>query len=94
MLKDTQIKKTFLIALDRLSREYEWNPEDFQQEILCSTDCDRTAVQDAVKAIDPAIIRFNERAWHQLLDSAKVIPDRTIVYKFRNGKKETVALTE
>jgi len=28
----------------------------------------------------------------QLLDFAKVMPDRSVVYKFRNGKKEIVSL--
>ena len=92
MLKDIQIKKTFIIALDRLAKTYDWNPDKYQQEILGAIDCGERDVRTALGDINPAIRRFNERAWHQLLDSATVMPDRTIVYKFRNGKKETVAL--
>ena len=92
MFKDVQIRKSFMIALDRLTAAYEWNPDDYQQEILGEVGCGGEDISNAVKSIDPTIPRFNEHVWHQLLDFAKVMPDRTIVYKFRNGKKEIVPL--
>ncbi len=91
-LKDNQIKRTFLIALDHLAKNYDWDSEDYREEILSDVGCDEKGVQEAIKSLDPAISRFNEHVWHQLLDFAKVMPDRTIVFKFRNGKKETVAI--
>ena len=93
MLKDAQIRKTFMIALGRLAEAYEWSFDDYEREILGGFNYD-DSVLNAARDVDPTMLRFTERAWHQLLDSAKVMPDRTIIYKFRNGKKVTVALSE
>lgn len=94
MLRDRQIKKTFLVALGRVTGEYQWTPEQYQQELLFDAEWQDKPVLAELKEIDPAINSFNDHVWHTLLDSAKIMPDRTIVYKFRNGKKETVSLAE
>lgn len=40
------------------------------------------------------ITRFDIRLWHALVEYAKVMPDKTIIFHFRNGNEETVKLED
>jgi len=40
------------------------------------------------------ITKFDVRLWHAMVDYAKVMPDKTIVFHFRNSNEETVRLVE
>lgn len=40
------------------------------------------------------ITKFDVRLWHALVENAKIMPDKTIVFHFRNGNEETVRLAE
>ena len=43
-------------------------------------------------ASDTLITKFDIRLWHALVEYAKVMPDKTIIFHFRNGNEETVKL--
>ena len=92
-LTERQIKKAFLTALERVLQDYEWKPEEYMQFWLTSVECDNEKnklVSEGLKTVDPYSMPFNEHAWHSLLEYGKVMPDRTICFKFRNGRKEIV----
>ena len=40
------------------------------------------------------LTNFDIRLWHALVEYAKVMPDKTIIFHFRNGNEETVRLEE
>lgn len=40
------------------------------------------------------LTKFGIRLWHALVEYAKVMPDKTIIFHFRNGNEETVRLEE
>lgn len=92
MLKNSQIKKTFLTALKRVADEYDWEPSEYVQEILPTIDCNKDSILCSLQSTDPTIQTFDCHAWYNLLDSATIMPDGTIIYKFWNGKKEAVSL--
>lgn len=40
------------------------------------------------------ITQFDIRLWHTLVEFAKVMPNKTMIFHFRNGHEETVKLEE
>ncbi len=97
MLNDSQIKKAFLVALGRVMENYKWTPDEYEQEFMPVINCEnreKAALKDGIKAADSTMIPFSEHVWHTLLEFGKVMPNRSIVFKFRNGKRETVLVDE
>ncbi|MBR3594618.1 recombinase family protein [Candidatus Saccharibacteria bacterium] len=95
MLTERQIKKAFTEALRRISEQYEWTPDEYAQEFLPFINCEdknKEALSSGLKDANPSAVPFSEHAWHTLLEYGKVMPDHTIVFKFRNGKKEIIAI--
>lgn len=96
MLTNAAVKKAFQVALNRLAQGYAWDAEMFDGEILAAFDDNnrRKLLREKSREASAVPFVFNAHVWYALLDYAKVMPDRTIVFKFRNGKREIVSLDE
>ncbi len=104
--KENQIKKAFMIAVNRLLADAEW-PVDRYKEIFTpifagfdgsgdggSGKHGPEAFQNAVEALEPSFLVFDPHLWHTLLEYAKITSESTILFIFRNGRKETIDLME
>ena len=49
---------------------------------------------EGLKSLDSYVKKFNISGWHALVDYIKVMPDKRIVFRLRNGCEETVYLAE
>jgi len=93
MLTGRQIKKAFLIALGHIAEQYEWTPKEYEQEfapVINPEEKNKAALLEGINTANPRLTRFSDHAWHTLLEYGKIMPDHTVIFKFRNGQKETI----
>lgn len=49
---------------------------------------------DSLKVCPPEISKFDVQQWHNLVESVKVMPNKTLVFRFRNGQEVSVKSDE
>lgn len=95
ILTKHQIEKAFLAALQQIATEYEWAPMDYAREFSAATQTqlkDQAKLLNYLKSTPPLFNHFDEHTWHTLVERATIAPNKTMTFKFRNGKKQTIKI--
>ena len=78
-----KLERAALIALNRLLGEYEFNEDGFR-EVMRDGDW---------SSLEPVKLEsLDAHVWHTLVEYAELMADGTVVFRFRNGRKEAVPL--
>ena len=89
-VEDRKLQRAFVIAANRIFGEFECNWKEFKQDFLAGL-CE---LPDESLPKHVAMTSFDSHIWHIIVECAKIMPDETIIFQFRNGRKETVDLKE
>ncbi len=92
MIEDRKIRKAFVVALNRMLDSYviEWS--EFRKDFLSSDD--GSDISHISLAEHIVITNFDERAWYTLVEYAEIMSNYSILFHFRDGRKEEVDLKE
>lgn len=83
MVGNRKLERAALIALNRLLGEYEFNEDGFR-EVMGDGNW---------SSLEPVKLEsLDAHAWHTLVEYAELMADGTVVFRFRNGRKEAVPL--
>lgn len=101
MVEDKKIRKAFLVAVNRVLCGYAINWQELEREILNATDTQATNAEQKIHDLllsllkeHKIITRFDEHAWHTLVDYAEITANDSLIFHFRDGRKEEVSLKE
>ena len=90
MVEDRKLRRAFVIATNRLLGELSCDWSEFYQHFL------KDICNASLCSLPEHIVleKFDEHVWHTLVERADVMPDGTVTFKFRNGRKEIIDLAQ
>ncbi len=99
MIEDRKLRKAFIVAANRVLQDYAVDWARFEKELLSAserrTDDYGRKLHNSLNEFSDGqkiMTKFDDHVWHTLVEYAEIMPDKTIVFHFRNGRKETVDL--
>ncbi len=100
MLSESQMRKSCTGVINRVLSEHKWSKDEClkliaeQMKVTSSGDTTATRLEavrtwcDSLPDGVPSLKRFDEHAWHTLVEYVKVTPDGTLAFRLRDGRKE------
>lgn len=95
IVEDKKIRKAFVVAANQVLQDFEINWSKFEKTVLEKDDISAQKIHESLGMLnDKQIImeKFDDHVWHTLVERAEIMPDETIIFHFRNKRKETVDL--
>lgn len=88
-VEDRKIRKAFVVAVNRMFNDYMIEWDEFKKDFLGSEVSSAVSLAKHITATS-----FDEHAWYTLVEYAEIMPNYSIVFHFRDGRKEEVDLKE
>lgn len=97
MVEDKIIRKAFLVAANRVLCEYALDWEELEHEVASTAETYTSTEKEKIHELlcsllheQNIVTRFDEHVWYTLVEYAEIMADGSLVFHFRDGRKETV----
>ena len=89
-VEDKKLRQAFVVAANRILDDFDCDWVKFKRDFLV----DIPKIPNEIPFEKITMENFDVHIWHTLVESAKVMPNGTIVFKFRNSRTEIVDLNQ